>query len=1027
MFFHHRLLFLSLVSAICLAIFASGAPLLEVSEVEALKEIGQKLGKNDWNFEVDPCSREESWVAEIQTNGFEKNVSCDCSFSNATVCHVVSIMLKSENLTGTVPPELTRLRFLQQIDLSRNYLSGTIPPEWSSLPLVNISLLGNQLTGPIPKDLANITTLKSLVLEFNQLSGVLPPELGNLSSLERLYLTSNNFTGELPKTFEKLTTLKEFLIGGNNFTGKIPDFIQNWTNLTRLFIQGSGLDGPIPSGIGALKKLTDLRISDLNGNDSNFPLLENLINLETLILRSCNLIGEIPLYLGNITQLKTLDLSFNKLSGVIPSNFTGLEIATYVYLTGNLLTGQVPGWLVNSRKKVDLSYNNFTAGLSEVSNCQSGAVNLFATSSKANDTTGIVSCLKSSDCPQTLNYRLHINCGGKEVTVDGNTRYDADTDAAGPSKFFISRNYWGFSSTGHYLDGGSSSETYIRPRYTCKRVFLPCLYMQARLSALSLTYYGFCLGNGNYTVKLHFAEIMFNDDKTYSSLGRRIFNVYIQGKLVLKDFNIEVAADGVGKAITIPIVNVSVTSNTVEIRFIWAGKGTTALPNKGVYGPLISAISVDAEFTPPSEGSGTPPSENSSSITAGAVIGIVAGAVVTIILILGILWWKGCLRWESTLEQDLKGLDLHTGSFTLRQIKAATNNFAVAHKIGEGGFGPVYKGVLADGTVIAVKQLSSKSKQGNREFVNEIGIISALQHPNLVKLHGCCIEGNQLMLIYEYLENNSLARALFGPEEHQLKLDWPTRHKICVGIARGLVYLHEESRLKIVHRDIKATNVLLDKDLNPKISDFGLAKLDEEENTHISTRIAGTLGYMAPEYAMRGYLTDKANVYSFGVVALEIVSGRSNSSFQPKGETVYLLDWVHVLKEKENLMDLVDPRLGSDFNKKEVMVMINVALLCTDTSSAVRPTMSSVVSMLEGRAAVPDSIPNSSDSVDEAKLEAMRNYYQYSREQSNEGSTSQSQSQIQSMSIDGLWTGSSTSASDLYPVNLDSEYLITRN
>ncbi|CAK9151735.1 unnamed protein product [Ilex paraguariensis] len=183
-------------------------------------------------------------------------------------------------------------------------------------------------------------------------------------------------------------------------------------------------------------------------------------------------------------------------------------------------------------------------------------------------------------------------------------------------------------------------------------------------------------------------------------------------------------------------------------------------------------------------------------------------------------------------------------------------------------------GALSDGAVIAVKQLSAKSKQGNREFVNEIGMISALQHPNLVRLYGCCIEGNQLLLIYEYLENNCLARALFGKcvgllasfihfihvkndlwvlalsllifsflgrEEQRLNLDWPTRKKICLGIARGLAYLHEESRLKIVHRDIKATNVLLDKYLNAKISDFGLAKLDEEENTHISTRIAGTM------------------------------------------------------------------------------------------------------------------------------------------------------------------------------------------
>ncbi|XP_059663974.1 probable leucine-rich repeat receptor-like serine/threonine-protein kinase At3g14840 [Cornus florida] len=200
-----------------------------------------------------------------------------------------------------------------------------------------------------------------------------------------------------------------------------------------------------------------------------------------------------------------------------------------------------------------------------------------------------------------------------------------------------------------------------------------------------------------------------------------------------------------------------------------------------------------------------------------------------------------------------------------------------ANKIGEGGFGSIYKGLFSDGTLIAVKQLSSKSKQGNREFVNEIGMISALQHPHLVKLFGCCIEGNQLLLVYEYMENNSFARALFGLKECQLKLDWLSRQKICISIARGLAYLHEESRLKIVHRDIKATNVLLDKD--PKISDFGLAKLDKEDNTYISIRIAGTYDYMAPKYAIRGYLPDKTDIYSFGIVVLEIVSGRSNTSY----------------------------------------------------------------------------------------------------------------------------------------------------
>ncbi|CAA7402425.1 unnamed protein product [Spirodela intermedia] len=301
----------------------------------------------------------------------------------------------------------------------------------------------------------------------------------------------------------------------------------------------------------------------------------------------------------------------------------------------------------------------------------------------------------------------------------------------------------------------------------------------------------------------------------------------------------------------------------------------------------------------------------------------------------------------------LSQMHLPTGSFSLRQIKAATRNFDPENKIGEGGFGPVYKGILPDGSMIAVKQLSSKSKQGNREFVNEIGMISALQHPNLVRLFGCCIEGNQLLLIYEYMENNSLARALFGPEGLRLNLDWQTRRKICIGIARGLAYLHEESRLKIVHRDIKTTNVLLDKDLNAKISDFGLAKLDEEENTHISTRIAGTMGYMAPEYATRGHLTEKADVYSFGVVALEIVSGKSNAKYLPKDDYIYLLDWACVLQEKGTLLDLVDPALGTNFSIEEAQQMLNLGLLCTNQSPTLRPAMSTVVSMLEGHTPVP--------------------------------------------------------------------------
>ncbi|KAG6685407.1 hypothetical protein I3842_12G110400 [Carya illinoinensis] len=667
---------------------------------------------------------------------------------------------------------------------------------------------------------------------------------------------------------------------------------------------------------------------------------------------------------------------------------------------------------LNGGKNIDLSYNNFTIDQGLLDGCQHAeGINLFASSSMDNIETSrsnIVSCLRSSQrsCGKH-EYKLHINCGGRKVTDNKGIEFEADEDSGGYSKFFLAPNqYWSSSSTGEVLNDARPKKAFILSNLSklSTNTIDPELYMTARVSPLSLTYYAFCLVSGNYSVSLHFAEIVFTDDETYSSLGRRIFDVHIQGERVLKDFDIVQAAGGVRKP-SIQSFNATVTNSTLEIRFYWAGKGTTDIPSQGDYGPLISAISVDSYDEP-------------SSISTGAMVGIiVAGAFVIISFVVAILWWKGCLgQRSSATDHDLRGLDLKTGTFTLRQIKTATNNFDAANKIGEGGFGSVYKGLLSDGTMMAVKQLSSKSKQGNREFLNEIGMISALQHPHLVKLYGCCVEGNQLLLVYEYMENNSLARALFGPEEYQLQLDWPTRHRICVGIARGLTYLHEESRLKIVHRDIKATNVLLDKNLNPKISDFGLAKLDEEDNTHISTRIAGTYGYMAPEYALRGYLTDKADVYSFGIVALEIVSGKSNTSHRPKGESLQLLDWALVLKEKGNLLDLVDLRLGSNYRKEEVMRVINVALLCANVSAAVRPTMSSVVSMLEGGAVIPELGPNLSIIDDEMKVKALWEHFQDKKE------SSRGNSQTQSLLTDDPFTGSSTSAVDLYPINMDSSY-----
>ncbi|KAK6132653.1 hypothetical protein DH2020_033605 [Rehmannia glutinosa] len=285
--------------------------------------------------------------------------------------------------------------------------------------------------------------------------------------------------------------------------------------------------------------------------------------------------------------------------------------------------------------------------------------------------------------------------------------------------------------------------------------------------------------------------------------------------------------------------------------------------------------------------------------------------------------------------------------YSYKELQIATENFNLANKIGAGGFGSVYKGKLNDGTLAAIKVLSAQSEQGVREFLNEIVAISGLEHANLVKLYGCCTEGEQRILVYGYLENNSLAQTLLRRHSN-LKFSWKIRTRICIGVAQGLAFLHDEVEPHIVHRDIKASNILLDKDFTPKISDFGLAKLFPATMTHVSTRVAGTFGYLAPEYAIRGKLTRKADIYSFGVLLLEIVSGRCNTNKRLPVDEQNLLETAWALYEKGMLIQLVDKALEGDFNADEACRYLKIGLLCTQDMPKNRPTMSIAAKMLKG-------------------------------------------------------------------------------
>ncbi|KAK9056374.1 hypothetical protein SSX86_027464 [Deinandra increscens subsp. villosa] len=306
----------------------------------------------------------------------------------------------------------------------------------------------------------------------------------------------------------------------------------------------------------------------------------------------------------------------------------------------------------------------------------------------------------------------------------------------------------------------------------------------------------------------------------------------------------------------------------------------------------------------------------------------------------------------STKTSMIEKEDEDTGemnSFSLTAMQVATNNFSLENKLGQGGFGPVYKGKLEDGKEIAVKRLSRNSGQGLAEFKTEVKLIIKLQHKNLVRLLGYCVKGSERLLIYEFMANNSLDTFLFDANKCK-ELDWAKRSHIVIGIAKGLRYLHEDSRLKIIHRDMKASNILLDNEMNAKISDFGTARIfGRNQMEDATTRIVGTYGYMAPEYAMEGQFSTKSDIYSFGVLLLEIVCGQRNNRFIYQDQPQNLLSTAWSLWNENKGEQLIDHHLTGASAIEGALRWINIALLCVQDDPQDRPTMSTVVFMLEGQ------------------------------------------------------------------------------
>ncbi|KAL8246794.1 hypothetical protein R6Q59_008010 [Mikania micrantha] len=340
------------------------------------------------------------------------------------------------------------------------------------------------------------------------------------------------------------------------------------------------------------------------------------------------------------------------------------------------------------------------------------------------------------------------------------------------------------------------------------------------------------------------------------------------------------------------------------------------------------------------------------SIKCGMIIGVSSGAGLVLLLLALLLWFRHWSKSKAVGKGDALDASELQGArcYSYQDLKVATNNFSEEYLIGKGGFGEVFKAVVDGGNIVAVKKLKQLYHhvgfRAKKEFENEVNLISNIRHRNLILQLGWCIDGPELLLVLEYMPQGSLDKFLWG--EKKGTLNWKQRSEIIFGIARGLVHLHGEFYVKIIHRDIKSSNILLDSDFQPKIADFGLARFLPEDQTHVSTRFAGTMGYTAPEYATRGHLSEKVDTYSFGIVSLEVISGRSCSDVNDSGpRTEYLLDHAWELYEKGIPIKLIDEAIDpNEYQEEGVKKIIEIALMCTQSPASLRPTMSEVYIML---------------------------------------------------------------------------------
>ncbi|KAJ0989738.1 hypothetical protein J5N97_008094 [Dioscorea zingiberensis] len=919
-------------------------------------------------FDFGPCPNLLS--LNLSSNGFNGSGLPE---SLANCRRLEKLDITGNHITGRIPSFWTNFTNLQNLSLANNKFSGEIPPELSRVcgSLLELDLSANRLTGELPSSFISCSSIQSLNLGHNQLSGgFIESVVSTMPSLKILKLPFNNITGTVPlMSLTNSSLLQVIDLGSNGFTGEIPSgFCSSLPHLEKLLLPNNFISGTLPVELGNCSNLRriDLSLNELNGV---IPLeIWTLPGLVDLVLWANNLSGKIPDVLcSKGDSLQTLILSFNKLNGSIPRSFTKCVNLVWVSLSGNQLTGGIPDSINNlqSLAILQLAINSLSGEIpAELGHCKnliwldlysnnfSGPIPPSLASESGLITPGIVSGKQFA----FLRNEAGNICPGAGVLFEfDGVRSERLADFALVHSCPTTRIYTG---TTVYSYPSNGSIIYLDLSYNFLSGTIPENF-----------------GTMNYLQVLNLGH-----NELTGVIPEALGGMKKAMELDLSNNHLTGVIPATLGTLTF-LSDLDVSNNNLTGPIPMAGQLTTFpasryANNSGLCGvPLLPCNSHQIH-----NGSNSNPRGGRSLFGGSIMIGISISVLTVMVIMLAFYklkqWqWQWQWQWQSEdqsggeyveslptsgttswkLSGVLEPLSINVATFekplrklTFAHLVDATNDFSSESLIGSGGFGEVYKAKLKDGTVVAIKKLIHVTGQGDREFMAEMETIGKIKHRNLVPLLGYCKVGDERLLVYEYMKFGSLDIVLHDRIKGGIKLDWPARKRIAIGSARGLAFLHHSCIPHIIHRDMKSSNVLLDENLEARVSDFGMARLMNALDTHLSvSTLVGTPGYVPPEYYQSFRCTTKGDVYSYGVVLLELLSGKKPIDPLEFGDN-NLVGWVKQMVKENRSTEIFDPVLMTSLSgENELFQYLKIACECLDDRPLQRPTMIQVMAMFK--------------------------------------------------------------------------------